>query len=232
MLPPIGRLHVLTDYHFQQRHSHAMLARLAIDGGADTIQFRQKTGGIRHILREAQTTADVCAEYDIPLLINDRIDAALACRASGVHLGQSDFPVREARRILGDEMIIGATATTLEQALGAQDDGADYVGFGPVFKTGSKANPASVKGLRTLSTVCDELEIPVIGIAGIGARRVESVISAGAHGVAVMTAVTTASDPAHAAREIRAAIDAALSAVAHDGSGIDGSQNSRSDAGG
>lgn len=232
MPPPIGRFHVLTDYHFQQRHSHAMLARLAIDGGADTIQFRQKSGGIRHILREARSTAAVCAEYDVPLLIDDRIDAALACYASGVHLGQTDFPIRDARRILGDEMIIGATATTLEQALAAQDDGADYVGFGPVFKTESKADPASVKGLRTLSRVCDELEIPVIGIAGIRARRVESVMRAGAHGVAVMTAVTTASDPAQAAREIRAAIDAALSTTTHNGSVIEGTQNGRRDAGG
>lgn len=227
MIPPIGKLHVLTDYHFQQRFSHAELARLAIEGGADAIQFRQKSGGIRHILREAQTTADVCRSHAVAFLINDRIDAALACDASGIHLGQTDFPIREARRILGDDKIIGATATTLDQALKAQDEGADYIGFGPVYETGSKSNPASVKGLRTLAAVCSELSIPVIGIAGIRAKRAQAVIRSGAHGVAVMTAVSTAHDPAQATREIRAAIDAALAETALGASTSDGSHNGR-----
>ena len=204
---PVGTFHLLTDFHFQQRFSHADLARLAIEGGADTIQFRQKSGGIRHILKEAKSTAAVCDELGVPLLINDRIDTALACGAAGVHLGQTDFPVDEARRILGADAVVGATAATLDQALRAQDDGADYIGFGPVFATNSKANPASVKGLSTLEAVASSVDIPVIAIAGITASRVELVMKSGAHGVAIMTAVTTAQDPTAAALEIRQALD-------------------------
>lgn len=225
--PEIGRFHVLTDFHFQQRHSHADLARLAVQGGADTIQFRQKTGGIRHILKEANTTVALCQDLRVPILVNDRVDIALACGADGVHLGQMDFPVADARRILGEDTTIGATATTLDQALRAQDDGADYIGFGPVFETGSKPNPASVKGLSRLETVASRVGIPVIAIAGVTAKRVERVMETGAHGVAVMTAVTTASDPAAAAREIRNALDRFVPA-----STLSNGQERRNDAGG
>lgn len=206
----IGRLHVLTDFHFQQRYSHAEIASLALDGGADTIQLREKRVEIRHILRQADEVAEVCRRRMATLLINDRIDVALAAGADGVHLGQRDFPLDRAREILGSEAVIGATATTLEQAQRAADEGADYVGFGPVFETRSKANPASVKGVAVLRTVCREIGIPVIAIAGISEDSIEPVIDAGAYGVAVMTAVTTALDPAEAASKLREAINKAL----------------------
>ena len=203
----IGRLHVLTDYHFQQRFSHAELAKLAVSGGADTIQFRDKGSSIRHALRQAAATAAVCRELQVPLLINDRIDLMLAVEADGVHLGQADLPVNVARAVLGATRIIGATATTTDQARRAEADGADYVGFGPVYPTGSKSNPASVKGLKGLHEVCGSVGIPVIAIAGITADRVMEVLEAGAHGVAVMTAVSKAADPAAAARHFREQID-------------------------
>lgn len=226
MPKPIGRLHVLTDFHFQQRYSHAEIARMAIAGGADTVQFRQKHGGIRDLLHEAQQTALACQEHSIPLIVDDRIDVALACDAAGIHLGQTDFPVAEARRILGSDKIIGATATTLDQALRAQDDGADYIGFGPVFETASKANPASVKGLRALAAVSRGVTIPVIAIAGIRVDRVASVIQSGAHGIAVMTAVTTAADPVGATQQIRHALDEAIAETLIEGSSGDGVSNS------
>jgi thiamine-phosphate pyrophosphorylase len=206
----IGRLHVLTDFYFQQRYGHAELARLAIEGGADTIQFRQKFGGIRHKLYEARRTATVCHRAQIPLLIDDHIEIALAVGADGVHLGQEDFPVAEARRLLGPAAIIGATATTVEEAIEAWQAGADYIGFGPVFRTGSKANPAAVKGVEGLAAVCAAVPIPVIAIAGITVQRVRTVLEAGAYGVAVMTAITTAPDPRLAAAQFRSEIDAFL----------------------
>ncbi|MBT8399794.1 MAG: thiamine phosphate synthase [Rhodothermia bacterium] len=198
----IGRLHIITDFWFQQRYSHAELASMAISGGADTIQFRQKHGSTRHLLEEAQKTADLCREAGIPLIVNDRIDVALAIEANGIHLGQEDFPLAVARRLLGKEVIIGATATTLGQARKAQDEGASYVGFGPVYATSSKANPAAVKGIDILSQVCHGVDIPVIAIAGIKTDRVSEVMSAGAHGVAVMTAVSLADDPVSAVRDL------------------------------
>ncbi len=198
----IGRLHIITDFWFQQRHSHAALATMAIAGGADCIQFRQKHGSSRHLVAEAKKTADVCKEADIPLIVNDQIDVALAVRADGVHLGQEDLPVAAARHILGEQFVIGATATTLAQAKKAQDEGASYVGFGPVYPTSSKANPAAVKGVDALLQVCAAVNIPVIAIAGITADRVSEVMHAGAHGIAVMTAVSLARDPTSAVREL------------------------------
>ena len=206
----VGRLHVLTDFVFQQRFSHADLAARAAAGGADAVQFRQKAGSVRDRYAEALRTAEACRAAGVPLLIDDHLDLALAVGAAGVHLGQEDLPVEAARRVLGPDAVIGATVTDVRQARAAEAAGATYLGFGPVFPTRSKRNPASVKGLDGLAAVCGAITIPVIGIAGITPERVASVIEAGAHGVAVMTAVTTAADPQAAAAAFRRALDAAL----------------------
>jgi thiamine-phosphate pyrophosphorylase len=208
----VGRLHVLTDFAFQQRFSHADLARAAIAGGADTIQFRQKTGLVRHRLREAREAAAVCRALGVPFLVNDALDIALAVDAQGVHLGQNDFPVAEARRLLGPAAVIGATATTVDEAMRAWQDGASYIGFGPVFATRSKSNPAPVRGLEGLREVCRAVPLPVVAIAGMTVDRARRVLEAGAHGVAVMTAVTTAPDPEDAARGFRRALDEGVGA--------------------
>jgi len=205
--PPIGRLHVLTDFAFQQRFTHAELARMAIQGGADVIQFRQKSGSIRDILANARSTSEVCRKLGVPLLINDRVDVALAVGAAGVHLGQTDLPLRDARRVLGDEALIGITAPGISQARAALADGADYIGFGPVYPTRSKANPTSVKGLEGVLEISNAVDIPVIGIAGITATRCADVLRAGAHGVAIMTAITCADNPQHAASQFAQAIE-------------------------
>lgn len=204
---PIGRLHVLTDFHLQQRYSHAELAQLAIRGGADSIQFRQKRGGIQNQLKEAYLVAEVCQDATTPLIVDDRIDIAQAIEAHGVHLGQNDFPVDAAREVLGPSAIIGATATKTGQVVEAYELGADYIGFGPVFPTTSKRNPKSVKGPEGLANACEAVPIPVIAIGGITHDRVRSALDAGAHGVAVLSAVATASDPEQATARFRAAID-------------------------
>ena len=205
--PPVGRLHVLTDFFFQQRFSHAQMALMAIQGGADVIQFRQKTGSIRDILVSAHETADVCREHGIPLLIDDHVDVALAVGAEGVHLGQTDMPLSDARRILGEHAIIGVTAPTVSLAEQALEGGADYIGFGPVYPTRSKANPSAVKGLKGVLEMVNAVDIPVIGIAGITASRCADVLRAGAHGVAIMTAITCDEDPQYAAAQFARAIE-------------------------
>ena len=206
----VGRLHVLTDFHLQQDRSHAELARLAIRGGADTIQFRQKHGGIQNKLIEARRVAAVCTDASTPLIIDDHLDIAQATEADGVHLGQEDFPVDAARSVLGSEPTIGATVTNPEQAAEAYELGADYVGFGPVFPTTSKRNPKSVKGPDGLADACDAVPIPVIAIGGITHDRIRATLEAGAYGVAVLSAVTTANDPEQATARFRAAIDGVL----------------------
>ena len=192
---PIGRLHVLTDFFFQQRYSHAELGRLAIAGGADVIQFRQKFGSVRHLIVQVEGLVEVCAAANVPLIVNDRVDLALIDGVSGVHLGQSDFPISLARKVLGPDAIIGATATTPQEARNAEEQGATYIGFGPVYNTVSKANPASVKGLDGLRRAVEAVSIPLIAIAGITPERTADVLETGAHGVAVMTAITTDADP-------------------------------------
>ena len=206
----VGRLHVLTDFHLQQDRSHAELARLAIRGGADTIQFRQKHGGIQNKLIEARRVAAVCTDASTPLIIDDHLDIAQATEADGVHLGQEDFPVDAARVVLGSGPTIGATVTNPEQAAEAYELGADYVGFGPVFPTTSKRNPKSVKGPDGLADACDAVPIPVIAIGGITHDRIRNTLEAGAYGVAVLSAVTTANDPEQATARFRAAIDGVL----------------------
>lgn len=196
----IGRLHVITDFFFQQRWSHAELAEFAIRGGADTIQFRQKHGSERDWLSQADELAAVTRQSGTAFIINDGIAIALAVGASGVHLGQGDLPVRIARQLLGSRATIGATATTLSQAQRAERDGADYIGFGPVYPTRSKGNPASVKGLSGLKEVSAGVSIPVIAIGGIKPENVRSALQAGAHGVAIMTALSLSSDPMEKAR--------------------------------
>lgn len=206
----VGRLHILTDFRFQQRYSHADLCEMAIRGGADVIQYRQKHGAVRHRLAEAHRVADVCRAHGVPLIINDSVEIALAVGAAGVHLGQGDFPVDEARLLLPPDSVIGATANTLRQAQAAWQAGATYVGYGPVYDTRSKDNPSTITGLAGVRAVSKAVPIPIIAIAGISAERVADVLHAGAHGVAVMTAVSTASDPVAATAALRAAIAIAV----------------------
>lgn len=201
---------MLTDFHLQQDHPHAELARLAIRGGADTIQFRQKHGGIQNKLTEAQKVATACTDASTPLIVDDRVDIAQAVDADGVHLGQKDFPVDAARSVLGPDKIIGATATKTHQVVEAHEMGADYIGFGPVFPTTSKRNPKSVKGPEGLADACAAVPIPVIAIGGVTHDRVRPALEAGAHGVAVLSAVATANDPKRATARFRASIDGVL----------------------
>ena len=203
----LGRLHVLTDFHFQQQYTHQQLAYYAIQGGADVIQFRQKEGSIRHKYHEAQLTAEICKSENKPLLIDDHIDLALALEATGVHLGKSDFPIAEARRVLGDGYVIGATANSIKDVKQIVDLPIDYIGFGPVYASSSKAKPASLQGIDVLREVCKMTTIPVIAISGIKVDKVKEVFDAGAYGIAVMTAITTADDPQAETERFRNEID-------------------------
>ncbi len=205
----VGRLHVLTDVRFQSRWTHAELAAQAAAGGADTVQFRQKDGAARDWLHSLRPTVEACRAAGVACLVNDRLDLALAAGADGVHVGQSDLPAADARALL-DRLgggIVGVTVTTVDDARAAEAAGADYVGFGPVFPTSSKDHPASVKGLAGLAEACAAVRIPVVAIAGLTPERVAPCLDAGAWGVAVMTAVTTAHDVEAATARFRGEIE-------------------------
>ncbi len=202
-----GRLHVITDATLQGRFDHATLARLATEGGAETIQLREKRPlptaelvRIGHRIREQ--VGDL-----VWFVIDDRIDVAAACGADGVHLGPLDTDPGSARRLLGADALIGGTANAYGRALSVARQPVDYVGVGPVFGTRSKADPAPMLGLDRLGRIVRALNKPVIAIGGITPDRVEAVLAAGAHGVAVLSAVVRSHDPAAATAAFREAID-------------------------
>lgn len=201
MKPTIGRLHVLTDTILQSRYSHVDLARMALDGGADTIQFRQKTGTSLDMFRNAETIMKLCRDAEVTMIVDDRIDIALAVDADGVHLGQSDVPLPVARTLLGEEKLIGGSATDLDELRAVVDGGADYVGFGPVFGTMSKENPGAPKGIEFMRSVVEWSPIPVVAIGGIKLNHVEELFSTGIHGIAVISAICCGPDPAGATRK-------------------------------
>ena len=202
----IGKLHVLTDTILQSRFSHAELTRLAIAGGADTIQYRQKNGSTREMIEIAQNMKRMCTEAGVTFIANDRLDVAIAAEADGVHLGQDDFPVPLARELLGEGRIIGGSAATIEEARKCLSEGADYVGFGPVFPTTSKDDAGPVSGIDILKQVVETIPLPIIAIGGIGAENIPYVMRTGAHGIAVISAVCCQDDPEQATRSLYQAL--------------------------
>lgn len=202
MRKKIGRFHVITDTALQSAYTHADLARLAIAGGADTIQLRQKIGSTLEMIETARRIKSICSGPGIPFIVNDRLDLAIASEADGIHLGQDDFPIPLARKILGPDILIGGSAANLVQARKCLDEGADYVGFGPVFPTSSKEDAGPVSGLELLRCVTGKIGVPVIAIGGISAENAADVIEAGAWGIAVISAVCCRTDPEKAARRL------------------------------
>jgi thiamine-phosphate pyrophosphorylase len=199
----IGRLHLLTDVVLQSRFSHEDLARLGIAGGADTIQLREKGGSTRRMIEVAKSMAVVCQKAGVPFIVNDRIDVAMASGADGVHLGQSDFPIPLARSLLGKDKLIGGSAATLEEAQICLSEGADYIGFGPVYGTCSKDDAGPVSGPAVLKQVVETIRLPILAIGGIRADNIRTVMKAGAYGVAVISAVCCQTDPEGATRALR-----------------------------
>lgn len=213
MKAPLGRLHVITDTVLQARRSHVDLARLAAAGGADAVQFREKRAWTTRALVEVAVAIRRALEgTGTALIVDDRVDVAAAAGARGVHLGRDDLDVRTARRLLGPDALIGGTANSLEEALRVAATDVDYLGAGPVFGTRSKAAAAPPLGLDGLRAIVAAAGKPVLAIGSVTADRVAEVLEAGAHGIAVISAVVCAPDPAGATRALRDAIDAWLAA--------------------
>ena len=209
------RLYALIDPEHAGGHDLIDLARLVAQGGATLVQLRDKCSSTRAMLERARAIKAVLGGFAIPFLINDRVDVAVACGADGVHVGQEDMAARDARGILGAEAIIGLSIKTVAEAEAAPLDVVDYVGVGGVFATSSKENPAPPIGIAGLEQVADllrrrALRFPICGIAGITTENAAQVVAAGADGVAVISALSHASDPCAAAQKLRAAVDAAL----------------------
>lgn len=204
MTKRIGTLCVITDTSVQQRFSHIELAELALKGGADIIQLRAKNASTAELLEYALAIRELCRKYNGTLIINDRVDIGLAADADGVHLGAEDLPIAVARKLLGPEKIIGATAPTVEEALRAEADGADYIGFGHIFPTTTKHKPEPAKGVGAIREIKSQISIPVMAIGGIDHQNAASVAAAGADSLAIVSAICASSDPFEATRQMKA----------------------------
>jgi len=203
------RLYVLTDRGLSRGRSEREVVEAAIAGGATAIQLRWKSGSMREALQIGRDLKAMCAQSDILFVVNDRIDLALALDADCVHLGDEDLPLSDARRIVGERMLIGYSPPTLEEALDAERLGADYLGVGPVYGTSSKSDAGEAIGVERIAAVARAVSIPIVGIGGITAANAAPVVQAGASGVAVISSVVAADDVEAAACELRAAVDAA-----------------------
>ncbi|KAL9246147.1 hypothetical protein vseg_019720 [Gypsophila vaccaria] len=207
-------LYAVTDSRMNKKwgRSIADVVRAAIDGGATIVQLREKDMETRDFLEAAKECVTICHPKGIPLLINDRVDIALASDADGVHVGQSDMPVRLVRSLLGPEKIIGVSCKTPEQARQAWTHGADYIGSGGVFPTNTKANNLTI-GLDGLKTVCSASKLPVVAIGGIGVSNASSVMEIDApnlEGVAVVSALFDTECVYSATRELHKVLQAAV----------------------
>lgn len=175
----------------------------ALKGGATFIQLREKTLDTDSFRKEAAEIKELCARYHVPFVINDNVEIAKKIDADGVHVGQSDMEAGNVRKILGDDKIIGVSAQTVEQALLAQKHGADYLGVGAVFKTGSKDDADDVSH-DELQKICEAVDIPVIAIGGISSKNVTELKGRGIVGIAVISAIFAQPDITKATAELKA----------------------------
>ncbi|MDD4254667.1 MAG: thiamine phosphate synthase [Methanofollis sp.] len=205
-------LYVVTDREVGRGLSHLDQARLAVAGGADVVQMRDKTMNTSALLREARAVRAVTAAAGALFIVNDRLDVALAVGADGVHLGQDDLPVEEARVLAPPGFIVGLSVGDVAEAVESVAGGADYVALSPTFSTTSKADAGPGHGLATLRAVRSAVSVPVLAIGGIGPENVADVIAAGADGVAVISAVVGQEDVTAAARTMKNLVAAAKSA--------------------
>lgn len=212
MLPgwPRFALYVITDATLPSGRNHVEIARAALAGGADALQLRDKTAAAQNLCAAASEIQPMARKFGAVFVVNDRVDVALLTGSDGAHLGPEDLPVREARKLLSRPSILGFSAGTLEEAKKAARDGADYLGVGPVFPTGTKPDAGEAIGLDRLGAIARAVAIPVVGIGGIDHENVAAVIAAGAAGAAVVSAVTRAPDMAVAARALKVRINEAL----------------------
>ena len=198
------RLYLVTDRRLAAPRAIEDVVAAAVRGGVTAVQLREKDCTTREFVALARRLKQIVAPAGVPLIVNDRVDVALAAGADGVHLGQSDMDCREARRLLGPNAIVGLSVETLEQAKEAATLPVDYLGAGPIFPTATKADAARAWGLDRLAVLRGQTAQTLVAIGGIDASNARQAIGAGADGIAVVSAICGARDPEGAARQLRA----------------------------
>ena len=202
-------LYLVTDRGLARGRSTFEIVKAAVDGGATVVQLREKDCPTLEFIEQALAIKDLLQARRIPLIINDRLDVAQAVRADGVHLGQTDMPLDMAKGILGDSMLIGISAESIEDAIAAEKGGADYLGVSPIYATPPKTDTAPPLGLAGLRQIRKAVRLPLVGIGGLNRENSADVIHSGADGVAVVSAIVAADDPEAAARTLRQIIEEA-----------------------
>jgi thiamine-phosphate pyrophosphorylase len=202
-------LYVITDRAIGHNRPLEDVVAAAIRGGATMIQLREKVWPVGRIVETARRLKAITHPAGIPLIVNDRVDVALAVEADGVHVGHDDLPVADARRLMGPERIVGASAGSVAEAVQAEADGADYVAVGSIFGTTSKPDAGEPVGPEILSHIRAAVRIPIVAIGGVTHANAGEAIRSGAHGVAVISAVVGADDVREAARRLAEIVRAA-----------------------
>lgn len=203
------KTYLVTQTDLSAGRSTQAIVEAALAGGVDVVQVREKHATAREQLAIARDLRGPTADAGVPLVINDRVDIALAADADGVHLGDDDLPVEDARDLLGEDALIGRSVSTVEAARESEAAGADYLGVGAVYTTGSKDvdEDEQAIGLDVVRDIDAAVDIPFVGIGGITPDNAADVAAAGADGVAVITAITEADDPEAATRDLTAAVE-------------------------
>lgn len=198
-------LYLVTDHELMSTPTLEEAVEQAIKGGTTLVQLREKTASSLEFYQTAVKVKQVTSRYHVPLIINDRVDIALAVDAEGVHIGQSDLPARSVRSILGRDKILGVSASTLEEALRAREDGADYLGVGAMFATGTK-NDAKLVSMEELQKIREAVKLPIVVIGGINQRTVPLFDGMGIDGIAVVSALMSAEDITGEAKKLKQSV--------------------------
>ena len=196
------KLYFIADFESSKGKDLVWIVEKAVKGGATVVQLRAKSISTREFLDISMKIHSFLKKKRVPLIINDRIDIALALDADGVHLGQKDMPLQIARKILGKEKIIGISVNNIEEAMEAENNGADYLGVGPVFPTTTKPDVRAPLGIEGLRKIREKIKIPIIAIGGINKSNVHEVYSTGVDGIAVVSAIILSPDPCQAAEKL------------------------------
>ena len=194
-----NKLYVITESTISKNRTNEEVVKEAIKGGAEIIQLREKDWSKDKVKEEAVKLLKICRENNVLFILNDYVDMALEIGADGVHLGQSDMPVKEARKMCGDKLIIGLSTHSLEQAKKADNEDVDYITIGPIFKTRAKDYTV---GTSMIKEIINKIKKPIIAIGGINKKNIDSVLEQGVKSIAVISAVVGADDVKEDAREL------------------------------
>ncbi|OOM82219.1 thiamine-phosphate synthase [Clostridium puniceum] len=195
-------IYLVTDRDLMSTKTLEEAVEQALIGGCTLVQLREKDCSSLDFYNTAVKVKKITDKYDVPLLINDRLDIALAVDAAGVHVGQSDLPVPVVRKIIGEDKIIGISTGTLEEALQGQKDGADYLGVGAMYATGTKKD-ANLTSIEELKKIRENISLPIVVIGGINKERIKDFEGSGIDGLAIVSAIIAQKDIVEAAREFK-----------------------------